>query len=115
MKKVIEKYYCDVCNKEVGKEKDLKNIVIPIPYYCDRETITSNQGICICDECNEALKYIIQQHFADIKLIWYAGIEIDEVKYKQSDDNCSETLKDIIDDKGLSPLGKSNNGLYKID
>lgn len=116
MKKVIEKYYCDVCGKEVGKEKDLKDIEIPIDYYYDGKIFAANQEMSICDECNEALKHIIKEHFADIKLIWCAGVEVGEIKYKKdelNDDKHSETLNDIVNGKGLKPLSENTDGLYK--
>ena len=117
MKKVIEKYYCDVCDKEVEKEEDLKNIKIPIPYYYDREIITANEWMSICSECNEALKDIIKEHFADIKLIWCVGTEIGEIKYKKislKSNRSSETLNDIRNGKGLKQLNKSEDGLHKV-
>lgn len=83
MKVETVKYYCDVCNKEVKDEKDFKLIQIPVDYIYDREILITNAKLSICDECNEVLKNIIKEQFADIKMIWCGGLEVKKIKYKE--------------------------------
>ena len=83
MKVVEEKYYCDVCKKEVEKE-ELEAFSIPVKYFYDRDVLTEKVSIEICDECKEALKDSIRSKFAKINLIWCGGVEVEEVVYKNT-------------------------------
>ena len=83
MKVETVKYYCDVCHKEVKDEKDFKFIKIPVDYLQEGKILTSNIKFSVCDECNEFLKNIIKEKFADIKMIWCGGLKVKEVKYKE--------------------------------
>lgn len=80
MKKETVSYYCDVCGKQVKKD-ELHPYRIPVKYYYDRETTTTDTSIEICEECRQALKKAISENFAQIAEVWCGGTEVEKVVY----------------------------------
>lgn len=60
MKKTIEKYYCDICGKEI-ECANLKKITYPVIFHTEQtegrycEPYISHQKIEICGECLEQI------------------------------------------------------------
>ena len=84
MKQVIEKYYCDVCAKEV-KSKEFKYITVPCKFWdCEGKSFSKGERkIEVCDECANAFFDITMQHFAEVNDCY--GITA-KVKYKEHED-----------------------------
>lgn len=81
MKEELVNYYCDVCGKKV-KQEELRSYKIPVKYYYDREIKTTDTQIEICEECQQALKNVIREKFAEIAVVWCSGTKIERVVYK---------------------------------
>lgn len=82
MKVETTKYYCDVCGKEVEKD-ELTQYKLPMDYLYDGETLITDGSVEICKECRHALNDAIKKGFAQIAMIWCAGIKVKEVVYKK--------------------------------
>lgn len=84
MKKVIEKYYCDVCGKEV-EPKGFKYITVPCKCWdCEGRSFSKGERkIELCDECANAFFNITMEQFAEVNDCY--GISA-KVKYKEVQD-----------------------------
>lgn len=69
----IIRYQCDVCGKEVEKEKDLHGTVIPC-YSGERNEYLTECPVELCKECSENIRKIIYENFAEIQD--YYGVHI---------------------------------------
>lgn len=62
---VIEKWKCDVCEKECSSEKDMRRTNIPC-YAGIEFKLFDEASLDLCPECSTKLREVISKHFAHI-------------------------------------------------
>ena len=121
MKKVIEKYYCDVCGREVSNADYLFAVTVPIRQYSsdgrDFSRITRSLGLCY--ECKNAFYKINERYFAVISDTY--GYIDTTVKYKEVNKMSAEEMFEklgykfcVTYDKDLNRIDEYRKGIVQV-